>query len=500
MNLNKINNDPFYKDLLSTLGYNGIEEAGFFEDNRKGEKIDYAINILCTPLVSLISNLHKIEKGFKPCVLLTSGSFCPIHFGHLEILTNSKAYLKTLGYEVINAYISAGHDEYITHKNKDKAILIHERLSLIQDLIKKEGLNEWVSIDPWEGVFNKYAINFTEVIERLSLYIKKHTQIDIPIFFVCGGDNARFSLTFMQKGNCIVVNRPNYEDRFKNFKLRLESYSDRIIFIEGKNESSSTKIRADLKYDSFKKKDLKLRIEKYNKVVYEALHIFSDYFNNIELVMLEEQIEQINNKDKKYEFISIDPLIPLSHNISISRLYDNFGINKIGYTNRPKTEKLEVQIKNIPKNNDYIIFDDDINSGGTIDFAKELFKNHKIKGVFTLNSNLNNVEKIEILDVRDFLLSNELGGLVIKFPNDILTRVPYIYPFVCPFNRASINKPFEFSIRIWELNLNYFKDSNLKLKDYEHLDIFRYMGYGEDVLISHICENIISFLKQSYEK
>jgi hypothetical protein len=53
----------------------------------------------------------------------------------------------------------------------------------------------------------------------------------------------------------------------------------------------------------------------------------------------------------------------------------------------------------------------------------------------------------EVLDCRDFLIGDINNGLVITI-KDKIVRVPYVYPYACPFIRASIDGPLLFSIEV----------------------------------------------------
>jgi nicotinic acid mononucleotide adenylyltransferase len=498
----KIHDDPFYNELFSKNNYGFICNAGFFVDNRKRyEKIHYAIDMLCTPLTTLRYNL--VNKPEKPCILLTTGSFCPIHQGHIEMMTKSKDYIEDLGYTVVQGYISPGHDEYISSKNKEQAIPVHKRIELIQQKINESKLQDWLSIDPWEGVFNRVGINFTEVIYRLEGYVKEHIKQDIPIFFVCGGDNARFALSFSLRGQCIVVSRPEYEGDI--YKIGTNDNKN-VHWIENNNSMSSTAVRKTMSPYVDQKKHLYLRCKQLDNDTQDLIKIFSDYFEKIDVIILDDQKKELQSiikteRDKNSELISLDCLLPQNYNLNLCRLYDNFGTNKLSYVNRPNTADLHYQIKQLPIDKQYSIFDDDIHTGGTMRFAHEILMAHNIKIVnyVALNTTLSN--SYEILDAHDFLIGDTDGGLVIELPNGTKTRVPYIYPFVCPFNRASINNPLEFSIKIWQLNTKRFTKLRKRISDCTSLKMFEYQfRFESDIDISSICQYYVNFLRKFVTK
>jgi len=471
----KVNRDTFYKELLPVLGEKGIAEAGFFEDAAtKDEDVLKTTKVLCTPLSFL-----KPATG-HPCILLTTGSFCPLHPGHINMMEKAKEHLEKNGYNVIGGFISPGHDEYISAKNKEKAIPIHYRIRTITEMIKN---HDWLSVDPWEGMFCKVAVNFTDVYIRLEAYISEHLKKDIPIFFVSGGDNARFALTFMKKGNCVIVNRPPYDDKFEHYKKVLKDCPN-IHFVEGGIPISSTELRKEA-FVPDEKKNLLIRVENTEKR--GVLRIMYKYFNNIEKKELHSQKKHFYGKMSLGEMISLDSLLKSVHNLKISRSYDIFGAKKMGFTNRPGTPSLEEQLSEI-ENGEYTLFDDDIHSGSTMRFAKSLIEGtgSKVKEVTSLNIS---PDGFEILDSRDFFIGGKNNGLVIKMPDGKNVRAPYVYPYVCPFIRGSIDSPMQFSIDIWKMNMDLFEKTNQTLGDMPFLqDLFKRAGFSLTDSMYDICK------------
>jgi hypothetical protein len=130
----------------------------------------------------------------------------------------------------------------------------------------------------------------------------------------------------------------------------------------------------------------------------------------------------------------------------------------MGWVPRPGCDSLEVQLEKIPNGN-YFLFDDDIHTGRTISHVKKLFEGKAtILGQISLTTS-NDSE--EVLDIRDFYYKTENSGLVILNSDGQKERMPYIYPTVCPYQRASIMQPLEFSLNIWKINYAYFIMNNM---------------------------------------
>jgi nicotinic acid mononucleotide adenylyltransferase len=484
----KIKRDPYYAELWPILGDEGLKEAGFFEDS---SNIDYPIedSLLCpsTPLY-----FQEVEQAQKPAFLVSTGAFSPLHPGHLEMMEKAKAFLQSKGYQVIAGYLSPGHDEYIREKLGAAAIPIHKRIAFIQDQISSNPDYHWLRVDPWEGIFAPVAVNFTEVLWRLEQLIEAEYGRKTPVFYVCGGDNARFALSFLKKGYAVIVGRPEYEDRFEHYQKQFKD-SDRIFFVEGNHEGASTKVRSNWEFKLPQPKGLRLRISENDKRTDRLIQLLAPYFSNIQICKLEAQKEHFETLDQT-KMISLDPLLPARYNLAISRIYDRFGMDLIGYGPRPSCPSLLEQLKKIPKGK-YILFDDDQSSGGTIHFAKQLLNRHGIEITQVLTLENTKEEFSEILDARDFYIGGELNGLVQQWGNDLL-RLPYCYPFVCPLTRASITQPMEFSKAIWKMNWDYFLEQNQQLKALPEIwqRLFEQMGFDGEDWMSAICQRQLEAL------
>lgn len=457
--------DFTYRDLYQKYGADFIKEAGYFE---KLCHPDFNLDLMCTPLTFLKVGIPN------PAILIVTGAMAPMHYGHLQMLEVAKCAMEQAGYSVAGGYIAADHDEYIERKFEDgKFYNIFKRQQIIHQMIKN---CHWLAIDPWNGVFTNCSLNFTTIIERLQRYIARHCGCHYPIFFVCGSDNARFCLSFIERGNCVVVLRPGYETQFEKYK---KYANDRIIFSDRSIvEMSSTQVRSQDKPYKEQSKTLTLRIEDVEHL--RVLPLLQKYggFQDIQCTHLKDQIEQVNKLIRSKRTISLDSQILLEYNLRISRLFDFFGANTLGFT-RPNGITVPPGV--------YDLYDDDICSGKTIEYAKKCLKlsNIDIEQTLTLTKSSSNNE---ILDARDFFIHRSDGGLMILHGYNSKFRIPYIYPFVCPLIRGSIQDPYQFSIDVWKMNYTFLKDNGLdkKVSECHWLEIFDYL-FGPDAMLSDIC-------------
>ena len=469
LNLARIKKDKFYSVLYDQYGEEFIKEAGYFENSCKEDiEIDDTLDIMCTPINFLKNNV--IDENKKQCILLTTGSFAPIHNGHIDMLVKTKEYLEKKDWQVLGGYFAPDHDSYISEKLGNEAIPINYRIKYILEAIKE--YSDWLTVDCWPGIFRNDDVNFTDIIVRLEKYIEKHLGLQISVIYVFGSDYQRFSKTFLNEGFCAIVNRPGFSFKVENINI---FDNDRIFWIDNNNGESSTNVRKTNKFKKEKKKNLIIRTSfvkndlNKQKLYNDLWHIIKEQFKEVEINFIEEQVRNLPNAN----IITLDPysykndLIDLSNaHFDISRNYDYFGIKQLYYIERPGSLSFKEQLVKIGKVYDMsyanlFIHDDDIHTGGTMDYVKKLFEKEEIK-VAGFISYTRSKEDEEIIDIRDFILDEENGGLVIDGK-----RYIYIYPFVDPFIRSSIyDNPIKFSIDIWKVNAEYYKNIN-KLNKYE---------------------------------
>lgn len=487
--MQKIEVDPYYSDLQDVLSLERIYEAGFFEDSWPENSIRPNVEMVhCTPIHLIHKNLKNAKK---PCVLISTGAFCPVHQGHFEMLEHAKTTLESHGYDVLSGFLSPGHDEYIRSKTGNQAIPIWERLKIIEDKCP-----DWIFPEPWEAMYCQIAVNFTVVVNRLENYLFHVFKQEIPVFFVCGADNARFSLTFLKKGHCVVVGRPGSELAFEKYQTELKNH-ERIYFVQAFSNASSTEIRKKSGYYENIKKNLYLRIGNADNREQKIKEILKQYFTEIQIVNIEDQKKTtqklFQNNDN---ILSLDAFLPTKNlNLEVSRLYDMGGCRKIGFTHRPGSETIEIQINKIRDHHEIVLFDDDIYTGGTMKFAEEQLslKDIKCSGFLSLHHTISGEE---VLDIRDFMIDGIYNGLVVKFLDEIF-RVPYILPFVCPWQRASISSPIIFSIEIWKINKQYFLKNPVTCSDFPtYYPLFRLYDISLESQMSDFCEYFIQLLNQ----
>ena len=336
--------------------------------------------------------------------------------------------------------------------------------------------------------------------------------------YVFGGDNADFMKTFVGKGMATCVERKGFESKFNlNKNDVFLSKNPNLIFVPSGDHShvSSSHIR---------KEELKSQKNINNKspvyIIRDDSVIFHKDWNPSRIddfkKGLKEQISQATEKNvswfsvkKEQEFIesmgqdvlNFDVATKTKHKIRISRIFNvsDSQIKSSRIQNRPHSLTLDEQLKKIPAG-EYVVVDDDIASGETINFIKRMLPPKiKIKTIRTLTEfsfyeKFNKNKKFEfydIVDLRDFLFGANEGGLVVTLPSDKVVRVPYVFPYVNLVSRGKIpyEKVQDLSKAILSLNYTFFKNSGILLKTCSpaFIDAMIYVGFSRDDKLEDIC-------------
>lgn len=171
---------------------------------------------------------------------------------------------------------------------------------------------------------------------------------------------------------------------------------------------------------------------------------------NVKIVSSKDQKESIKFLNNK--IINLDPFTRTTehYTLDICRVFMGDNQEKpIGYTNRNNSLSIEDQIKNIPNGN-YLLVDDDICSGGTINFIKH--KINEINPELVIQKELSLIHEIlpelregkvklfDTIDTHDFFDTHELSGLLIDNGNET-KRYLYTHPLVNLKTRAKLTDP-----------------------------------------------------------
>lgn len=458
-----IEQDILYKKMLeyycNNINYkNIVEKSGLIKEPRS-EMDTLLINN--TTLLTMPINERKTNK--KPAIIITTGSFSPLHEGHVEGMICAKEYVEELGYEVIQGVVSLSHDGYVAFKNAGVAKNhISNRTMLAYKKIEQMNQQDWLKVDRFEGEILSCAVNFSTVIARVTKMVEYYLKEDLTVFYVFGSDNIGFAYSFItqNKYHAICVDRGGYQ----NNDLPELFNEENIHYIKNKHAKytnySSTIVRKNTNgiYDikKIKKGKKPVYLIRGNSVPAEFNHSLKAIFEKFLPKKIEVRLYETHNSYYK-NCISLDKFVKGDINIDTSRRFEVSSYQK---------KAIDMVINNMDNivPGEYKLLDDDSVSGYTIEKITSLLKskNVSITQVETIVDKYidHNTEYLyDVVDARDFYLNGYKSGLMASLPNKNIQRVPYIFPYVNLSTRANIKpeKQIKFSKDILLLNkkLNY---------------------------------------------
>jgi len=193
-------------------------------------------------LVKLEANLKSLPEGKIPLVLVSTGSYCPVHRQHISMFEEARAKLNTIGnYHVVAGFLSPSHDSYVGYKLIGPNFVSgYERAKMIEIGVAH---SQWISVHRWE-IKQSMFIDFPYVIKAISDYIRnkyKDTPYSkIQVSYLCGADHAeRCNLTGIKPYGVIIMARPGSERA-----IELYGKSQWVYIVDTRpDDASSTLVR-----------------------------------------------------------------------------------------------------------------------------------------------------------------------------------------------------------------------------------------------------------------
>ncbi|KAJ3121448.1 Nicotinamide/nicotinic acid mononucleotide adenylyltransferase 2 [Physocladia obscura] len=170
------------------------------------------------PTTKLLANLELLDPQTRRIkslvVLVTTGAFCPIHNGHIEMLESAKSAIEAnQSATVIAGFVSPTHDDYTSYKLDALNVTASHRLEMCR-LATCESI--WLDVDPWEARQRKF-VDFPAVAKHLHEYLNERCPqirallgagVNLRVAYVCGADHAlKCSLRSLRDGGVAVVLR-----------------------------------------------------------------------------------------------------------------------------------------------------------------------------------------------------------------------------------------------------------------------------------------------------
>lgn len=159
-------------------------------------------------------SLMSPDDTRNPCVLLTTGSFNPIHRQHLEQFNTVQRFLSQK-WKVLACIVSPSHDEYIKRKLGDAAIPFSHRCKMCKLAIEEcqtRGDAPFL-VYGWEGGQEHFE-NFSKVKKHLESACLPDPSADgttrkVTVLYVCGADHFE-NCCLESWRDVVAVPRPPY--------------------------------------------------------------------------------------------------------------------------------------------------------------------------------------------------------------------------------------------------------------------------------------------------
>lgn len=552
--------DPYYQHLAdestALLRAAGCFVESFYQDIRRHPCWNPAMPT--TPVSKIVDALQQGSAGHAgaPVVLLATGCFAPVHLGHLAMMETARAALRDAGRWVVGGYLSAAHDEYALSKpGVTQDLIIENRLALLEEAVWP---SPWLHVCPWEGRYTPGAVNFTDVLDRLTAYLRKHVRADIEVAYVFGSDNAGFVRAFEHAGLAVCVQRTQQES-FPT--ARTATLQPSRVFFAGpapRPNASSTSVRdgqlqhlpqetrasyarlrkpaepsgsstvADqrpaplylLRLDAHHATKCWKQVESSHaerfhvglvRLLQSALQSTSCQLHTLDV---QAQVRIVQALARTRPVLSLDPCVAGTRQLGLSRRFEvcDGQVRSTVMVPRPGCASLQEQLgmlENPPEA--WTIVDDDCASGQTRNYVQELLSTagQAAKDYMALNAVLLQEQGLhhraiaDIVDARDFLLGSQDGGLVVRLADGTLARAPYMLPFVNLMFRAKLpgNVVQALSKQLWVFNAQWFSQVTpiLRVRDAANASrkLLTYLGFADADPLERVCQRMADWLSAS---
>lgn len=516
--------DVFYRELLLEGADTPVlKRAGLFVDSLARpvqEHPCWNIRVPTTPVGKLITSLKATTPLARlPVVLLSTGSFSPVHPGHLSMMAAARDSLQAQGHLVLGGYLSPSHDEYVSAKQGGRAALFCEdRISLLEETLAE---HPWLGVCPWEARYAPAALNFTDVILRLTEYLTHWLGQPVQVAYVFGSDNAGFLDAFRGQGLAVCVERGELSDEALQFKAQAGSVrgarpnwhwvrptadtglsstrirEGQVHELPPKLASSYAQLRQGrrdghrLRQHYLVRNDLEhgtsiwsvsSRAQEAFKegLERELLCALKDTHWDLRWLTLDAQKEVFQAWEQSANgapVLSLDAAFTACLQLQLSRRFELSGgqVRSTTMVARPGSGDLAEQAQALRAllenaggagSRALTVVDDDLATGQTQRFVRSFLESRGLRvgefrylnEVLLARAGFSGADIADVVDARDFLLGAKDGGLVVQLPDGSLGRAPYMFPFVNLAFRAKLpsRRLMPFSQAMWRVNRDWF--------------------------------------------
>ena len=158
----------------------------------------HPLRLLCANVRAVLEREPAMQECM--CVLLSTGSYNPIHRSHLRMFDIARRHLEgECGLRVVAGFASPSHDEYVQRKLRPGVSLSGDvRVQLGNRALEEEpslhSLRSWVCMDPWECSQDHFA-DFPEVLQSLVDQCREESELEgvarsLRFLYLCGEDHC----------------------------------------------------------------------------------------------------------------------------------------------------------------------------------------------------------------------------------------------------------------------------------------------------------------------
>lgn len=553
--------DPFYRAMIEAgADAKQLFQAGLFIDSLPvpvQEHGSWNPQLTTTPVGKLLDRVTALQgpaatPGDEWVVLLSTGSFSPVHRGHVAMMEAAAQRLVEAGLQVLGGYLSPSHDEYVSTKQSGQAAMhAEDRIALLEEALADHA---WLSVCPWEARYAPVALNFTDVLMRLEQYLQvqlsKAPQFQgqsVRVAYVFGSDNVFFLEAFRGRGLAVCVERGELHDAAAELLAQLSSDQHQAparLFWAGSTEhrhASSTRVRggeralvpaqAQARYLALRREHADARQELY-LVRQDLAHgtagwgasaqAQGEFCKGLEAVLgqalcntswrirwlaLEQQQGLCVQLQERARVLSLDACVAGNHQLHVSRRFDlcDGQVRSRVMAQRPGTAALLDQVQALPRATaSWVVVDDDTSTGQTEAFVRMLLQTngHVDTQFIYLNELLlaqteqSKQAIADVVDARDFLLGAKDAGLVVRLPDGRLARAPYMLPFTNLSFRACLPGPevWKASLALWKLNEAWFAQLPMRLC-VSHASpgcqaLLQFLGFAPETSLEAVCRQM----------
>lgn len=154
--------------------------------------------------------VQGIPKHKKLIILLSTGSFNPIHRMHLTMYNIAYNFLSQKeNYVVLCGLISPSSDCYVKHK-APPLLPFPKRCEMIDLAIEEQNYEFPIFLHKWEGS-KSFFIDFPEVTEKIQRDVNQYVDKNIQVIYLCGMDHfIKCRYAFIK--NVIAIDRKPYQN------------------------------------------------------------------------------------------------------------------------------------------------------------------------------------------------------------------------------------------------------------------------------------------------